>query len=80
MISKNDGSFKLSQEFFDYATKNDKYKFNKLFGKEPRDSKKDRLTQFHMDQAASIQKVTEEVSDKYGHLFREEFNIKNLCL
>ena len=79
---KKDGSFKLSQEFFDYATglKMTSDKFHKLFGKEPRDSKKDRLTQFHMDVAASIQKVTEDVMISMAYSLREEFNIKNLCL
>ena len=79
---KKDGSFKLSQEFFDYATglKMTSDKFHKLFGKEPRDSRKDRLTQFHMDVAASIQKVTEDVMISMAYSLREEFNIKNLCL
>ena len=79
---KKDGSFKLSQEFFDYATglKMTSDKFHKLFGKEPRDSKKDRLTQFHMDVAASIQKVTEDVMISMAYSLREEFKIKNLCL
>ena len=79
---KNDGSFKLSQEYFDYATglKMTSDKFHKLFGKEPRDSKKDNLTQFHMDVAASIQKVTEDVMISMAYSLREEFNIKNLCL
>ncbi len=79
---KKDGSFKLSQEFFDYATglKMTSDKFNALFNQKPRDSKNDRLTQFHMDIAASIQKVTEEVMIKMAISLREEFNIKNLCL
>ena len=79
---KKDGSFKLSQEFFDYATglKMTSDKFHKLFGKEPRDSRKDRLTQFHMDVAASIQEVTEDVMISMAYSLREEFNIKNLCL
>ena len=78
---KKDGSFKLSQEFFDYATglKMTSDKFHKLFNQRPRDSKKDKLTQFHMDVAASIQKVTEDVMISMAYLFREEFNIKNLC-
>ena len=48
------------QEFFDYATglKMTSGKFDKLFNQKPRDSKKEKLTQFHMDIAASIQKVT----------------------
>ena len=63
---KEDGSFKLSQEYFDYATglKMTSYKFHNLFRKEPRDSTKDKLTEFHMDVAASIQEVTEEVMIK----------------
>ena len=79
---KNDGSFKLSQEYFDYAAglKMTSAKFHKLFGKEPRDSKKDRLTQFHMNVAASIQQVTEDVMISMAYSLREEFNIKNLCL
>ncbi len=79
---KKDGSFKLAQEFFDYATglKMTSKKFDKLFKQSPRDSKKEKLTQFHMDIAASIQKVTEEVMIKMAIYLREEFNIKNLCL
>ena len=79
---KEDGSFKLSQEYFDYATglKMTNKNFHKLFGKEPRDSKKDKLTEFHMDVAASIQKVTEEVMIKMAKSLKNEFNHKNLCL
>ena len=79
---KKDGSFKLEQEFFDYATglKMTSSKFDKLFNQKPRDSKKEKLTQFHMDIAASIQKVTEEVMIKMATSLRTEFNIKNLCL
>ena len=79
---KKDGSFKLAQEFFDYATglKMTSNKFDKLFKQSPRDSKKEKLTQFHMDVAASIQKVTEEVMIKMATSLKEEFNIKNLCL
>ena len=79
---KQDGSFKLEQEFFDYATglKMTSGKFDKLFNQKPRDSKKEKLTQFHMDIAASIQKVTEEVMIKMATSLRTEFNIKNLCL
>ena len=49
-------------------------KFHKLFGREPRDSKKDKLTEFHMDVAASIQKVTEEVMIKMCTSLKNEFN------
>ena len=79
---KKDGSFRLSQDYFDYATglKMTSDKFHKLFGQEPRDSKKDKLTQFHMDIAASIQNVTEEVMMTLAASLRKEYNIKNLCL
>ena len=79
---KSDGSFKLSQDYFDYATglKMTNEKFHKLFGHNPRDSKKEKLTQFHMDIASSIQNVTEEVMVSMAVSLRKEFNIKNLCL
>ena len=79
---KSDGSFKLSQDYFDYATglKMTNEKFHKLFGQIPRDSKKEKLTQFHMDIASSIQNVTEEVMVSMAVSLKKEFNIKNLCL
>ena len=79
---KNDGSFRLNQKNFNYATgltmTNDK--FHKLFGQKPRNSKNEKLTQFHMDIAASIQKVTEDIMIKLSRSIRKEYNIKNLCL
>ncbi len=79
---KEDGSFKLSQEYFDYATglKMTNEKFHKLFGQNPRDPKNEKLTQFHMDIASSIQNVTEEVMTTLITSLRKEYNIKNLCL
>ena len=80
--SKDDGTFRLDQKYFNYATgltmTNDR--FNKLFGQKPRNPQNDRITQFHMDIAASIQKVTEEIMLKLVKSIREEYNIKNLCL
>ena len=79
---KEDGSFRLNQDYFNYATglTMTNKKFHKLFGKEPRDSKKDQITQFHMDIASSIQKVTEDVILKMCISLRKEYNISNLCL
>ncbi len=79
---KKDGSFKLSQDYFDYATglKMTSTKFHKLFGQEPRDSNKDKITQFHMDIAASIQKVIEDIMLKLCRSLKEEYKISNLCL
>ena len=79
---KEDGSFHLDQSYFNYATglTMTNQKFDNLFGQKPRDSKKDRLTQFHMDIAASIQKVTEDIIIKIVKTLKDEFNIPNLCL
>ena len=55
-------------------------KFNNLFGQKNRDSKKDQLTQFHMDIAASIQKVTEDIMITLTKSLKKEFNIPNLCM
>ena len=79
---KDDGTFRLNQKYFNYATgltmTNDK--FHKLFGQEPRDPKKDQITQFHMDIASSIQHATEEIMIKLAKGIRNEYGIKNLCL
>tara|TARA_B100000989_G_scaffold22382_1_gene14674 strand:+ start:1625 stop:3463 length:1839 start_codon:yes stop_codon:yes gene_type:complete len=79
---KKDGSFKLDQSYFDYATglRMTNSKFNSLFGQKQRDSKSERLTQFHMDIAASIQQLTEEIMIKMAKSLREEYQIKNLCM
>ena len=79
---KTDGSFKLNQDYFNYATglTMTNSKFDELFGQKPRDPSKDEITQFHMDIASSIQKVTEEVMLKLTKSLRDEFKITNLCL
>jgi carbamoyltransferase len=79
---KEDGTFHLDQTYFNYATglTMTSKKFNNLFGQNSRDSKKEKLTQFHMDIAASIQKVTEDIMIKLAKSLKQEFNIRNLCL
>jgi carbamoyltransferase len=79
---KTDGTFRLDQRYFNYATgfTMTNEKFDNLFGQKPRDSENEKLTQFHMDIAASIQKVTEEIMIKLAKSIRKEFGIKNLCL
>tara|TARA_Y200000002_G_scaffold382975_1_gene402342 strand:- start:169 stop:2007 length:1839 start_codon:yes stop_codon:yes gene_type:complete len=79
---KIDGSFHLDQSYFNYATglTMTNNKFDKLFGHKVRDSKNEKLTQFHMDIAASIQKVTEDIMIKLTKSLKDEFNISNLCL
>ncbi len=79
---KEDGSFRLNQKYFNYATglTMTSDHFNELFAQKPRDPKKEKITQFHMDIAASIQKVTEEIMIKLAKSIQKEYNIKNLCL
>ena len=79
---KDDGSFKLNMDYFNYATglTMTNKKFSDLFGKPVRDPKKDKLTQFHMDIAASIQAVTEEIVLRLTKSVATEYKINNLCL
>lgn len=78
---KEDGSFRLNLDYFDYCTgltmTNDK--FSALFG-EPVRGPEALLTQFHMDMAASVQAVTEEVMLTMTRSLAKETGIKNLCL
>ncbi len=79
---KEDGSFKLNMKYFNYATglTMTNNKFSELFGEPVRNPKNEKLTQFHMDIAASIQSVTEEIIIKLTKSIAAEFKIKNLCL
>ena len=79
---KEDGSFNLDQSYFNYATglTMTNKKFDDLFGQKARNSKHENLTQFHMDIAASIQKVTENIMIKLCKSLKDEFDIPNLCL
>ena len=79
---KDDGSFKLDQSFFEYSTglKMISKKFSKLFGNKSRNPENEKLTQFHMDIASSIQEVTEDVMLRITNSLAKEYNIKNLCL
>ena len=78
---KPDGSFRLDMSYFDYCTgltmTNDR--FVALFG-EPVRAPDKLLTPFHMDVAASIQKVTEEVMLRLARSLRREHGLDKLCL
>jgi len=79
---KPDGSFKLNQKYFNYTsglTMVNKH-FCALFDQPVRKPDSDELTQFHMDVAASIQVVTEDIVLKMARSVRDEYNINNLCL
>ena len=54
--------------------------FVKLFGGPVRKPDIDKLTQFHMDIAASIQAVTEEIVIRMTRALAKEFRIDNLCM
>ena len=79
---KNDGSFRLNQSYFNYATglTMTNKKFEKLFGQKARLPDQEDLTQFHMDIASSIQVVTEDIMIKLVKSIKDEFKIENLCL
>ena len=81
MDLKDDGTFRLDLGYFDYCTgltmTNDK--FAALFGEPVRTPEK-LLTQFHMDIAASVQAVTEEVMLRLTRSLAAETGAKNLCL
>ena len=78
---KDDGTFKLNITYFKYhrGFRMTSRKFHKLFGVPPRKSETE-LTQFHMDLAASIQVVTEEVVLKIARSLQKETGLKNICL
>ena len=78
---KDDGSFRLNLDYFEYPVgltmTNDR--FHKLFGLPPR-TPEDRLTNDHMDLAASIQAVLEEIVLRMVRYLAAETGQKNLCL
>ena len=78
---KDDGSFRLNQKYFDYCTglTMTNANFDDLFGAPPR-KPEELLTQRHMDLAASVQAVTEEVVLKLTRALAKDTGQKNLCL
>ena len=78
---KDDGTFRLNQEYFNYATgltmTNGAYA--RLFGGPPRKPESP-LTQHEMDLARSIQEVTEEVVLRLARTIRRELAVEYLCL
>lgn len=78
---KEDGSFKLNMEYFNYCVglRMTNKKFNDLFlgnGRKPDEM----ITQKHMDIAASIQKVTEEIILRMAKYVKKVTQENNLCL
>ncbi len=78
---KPDGSFRLDQRYFNYCTglTMTNRRFDRLFGGRPR-APESPLEQRHMDLAASVQAVTEDVVLGLARSLRQETGEKNLCL
>ena len=78
---KADGSFRLNLNYFNYCTglTMTNRKFDSLF-EGPRRKPEELLTQRHMDLAASVQVVLEEVILRMTRALAAETGAKNLCL
>ena len=78
---KPDGTLWLDQSYFDYCTglTMTNNRFAGLFG-HPVRKPDELLTQFHMDMAASIQFVTDEIVVKLAKSIRRETGARNLCM
>ena len=78
---KPDGSFHLNLEYFDYCTglTMTNGKFDSLFGA-PARKPSEKLTPLHMDVAASIQAVLDEIVLRLTRSLAAETGAKNLCL
>lgn len=79
---RDDGSFRLNQTYFNYVsglTMTSKA-MEELLGQPVRRPDTDQLTQFHMDVAASIQAVTEEIVLRMTRALAQEYDIPALCM
>lgn len=78
---KEDGTFRLNMSFFKFhrGFSMTSTKFHKLFAHKPRKSFEN-LEQFHMNIAASIQLVIEEIIYLLAKNIKKETGQKNLCL
>ncbi len=78
---KEDGSFKLDMQYFDYGAglRMTSSKFHDLFGGPPRKPESE-LTQREMDLARSVQVVTEEVMMRMARHVHEVTGQRHLCL
>jgi carbamoyltransferase len=76
-----DGSFHLNLDFFDFCTglRMTNARFDRLFGG-PARKPEELLTQKHMDLAASIQLVLEEIVLRLARSLAHETRMRNLCL
>ena len=77
---KEDGSFQLNMKYFDYRTKSRMWskKLEELLG--PPRKPKERIRKRHMNIAATLQKITEEVYFKIANHLYSLTKLKNLCI
>jgi carbamoyltransferase len=78
---KDDGTFRLDLSYFDYCTglRMTNERFAALFG-QPVRRPEEPLTSFHMNIAASIQAVTEEIMLRLAKSVERETRMRRLCL
>jgi carbamoyltransferase len=78
---KEDGSFRLNQDYFDYCTglRMTSERFHRLFGGPPR-APESALTQRDMDLARSIQDVTEMAVLRIARHVRRQTGMRHLCM
>jgi carbamoyltransferase len=78
---KPDGSFRINMRYFDYCVglRMTNSSFDALFGR-PARKPESSLEQFHMDVAASIQAVTEEIILRIARHVAKTTRESNLCL
>jgi len=78
---KDDGSFRLNMEYFNYTTglTMTNRNFDKLFDGPPREAEST-ISQREMDLARSIQVVTEDIVLKLGSTVHAETGCENLCM
>lgn len=78
---KDDGSFWLNMEYFDYAVGDSMIteKFNDLFGG-PRREPEGLITRREFDLAASIQVVLEDTLLRLARTLRKQSGMRNLCM
>ncbi|MGH8432551.1 MAG: carbamoyltransferase family protein, partial [Solimonas sp.] len=78
---KDDGTFRLNQDYFNYGTglTMTNGAFDRVFGGPPRQADEP-VRQQHMDLAASVQQVTEDIMLKMARHLHRETGLSNLCL
>ena len=78
---KPDGSFRMDMRYFNYCAglTMTNARFDALFGRPPR-RPEGALEEFHMDVAASVQAVTEEIMLRAARHVHKATGLRNLCL